>query len=500
MSDGSLDWPSLHKATASNWLDIQFEIGDRLIPTDTISVLEHMPLIHDETTGDLACAVRIPATLMLPGTAISIWCYAGNPSAVAPASNGTFQDFMQVVDAYTGRDLSPNARNMVSASYVSPYVSVATTIGLTRPPADIIIPSSYNINDGNNFNVAAGKTLDLRNITFQMLQASGGSAITAARVATGTCGDMACFYGGKIIGVQPRTLTWYQMKHDAFHDDPPASWNAGGHTEPGYRTTAGSLDSNATNNGQGSGNTILFENMVVVNCQDSLNLAGLTAYKSIYRGCYVEYNRDDSIENDGGRLFEVYDCFINGTHMFLSNSGGAESVPHKIYNTLVLMERKPYTTDVSRNDPNRYEKYDAPWPGGNIIATGDLRRYGYSHGTLFKDGTNNNVDMRDCVIGLQGFPGASFTWARGTYSNVLLIWMGTDNLQDLIDFGNAHPTYSVYPLPTGVTAVASGDGSLWAREAIAWITAHHGVVSYYAADAVSSRGLPYCNDYPFLHR
>lgn len=412
------------------------------------------------------------------------------------------------VFTYVGASNKPNASQRYHALYglgynstvvttTSKYVAnpLPTTIGLTRTAANIIVPTGLNHNVENDFAVAAGKTLDLRDNVFN----SGTLADPkSSRVRITSGGANAVVYGGKIQGVQPRSLAWFQMKFEPSTDLPG---------EPGYGTNLAvhDLDSNSFND-DCNANPLIFEHCVAVNGQDPFNMAGGTAVAVIMRSCYVGWGRDDGLENDGLHdIILIEDCLFNNVHSFISQDSNNQPTTKRVTlkNTLVRCGRKKYysaggfmapgrTFDPPRTSNAYQAAYSDYYPTATVPFTPTTLTstvMNWSGGGFFKGIQQAwHIDATDCVFCMDGLPASTghTHWGMpdSTFSNCLFVWLGpTSGPGSYLSTGA-----SFDPLPSGVTL--STDVKDWNREATAWISAHGGTATN------DAWGFPICEDYP----
>lgn len=227
---------------------------------------------------------------------------------------------------------------------------------------------------------------------------NGRRDLWSAQYNTPPQSDPMCFSGGVIVGTQPLTATWGEIKRD------------GG----GYAITI---------NGEGT----VVERVRIHNHHD-----GIVPYRAdgfVFRDSWVSYNRDDCIENDGhaegtiqGNLFDgcyVFYSGINGVSNGAVGAGADGTV--RIIGNLIKMQNMP--GPASKKNP-----------------LGDRLVSGY--GDLFKgsgrDDRFPSIVMRDNVLAFEAPPGTRkvYTGLNGRYldlvdcANNTVLWFGADGFPD----------------------------------------------------------------------
>ena len=229
--------------------------------------------------------------------------------------------------------------------------------------------------------------------------------------STGPPSEHVCVIGGKVVGQQPRSLTWQQVKHQYDGD--------------GMRVVAGDW--------------YVVDGLRADNVEDGFSPFG---DGFVGRNLYFTYIRDDCIENDAISGGYVADSLFDGCSMGLSErpSSGFDPTPPPPGETFtmdgVLLHIQPMPRE--ENTPDRL---------GN--------------GQLFKwSKWSNRLVLRDSVFwvervsmngaGAMGFP-------EGTVAhNVTLVWTGPGD----------YPA----PIPPGVTVTR--DRTVWDNARRSWLTRH----------------------------
>jgi hypothetical protein len=227
---------------------------------------------------------------------------------------------------------------------------------------------------------------------------------------TGPAAQGLCIIGGTVVGQQPRSLTWRQVKRSYDGD--------------GLRVQAGGR--------------YVVEGLRVDNVEDGISPFG---DGFVGRGLYFTYIRDDCIENDAISGGVVADSLLDGCSMGLSErpSKGFRPTPPPAGETFtldgVLLRLEPMPRD------------DAPDGLGN--------------GQLFKwSRWANRLVLRNSVflverVSMNGRRSMRFP-AGTTAENVTLVWTGP----------GSYPA----PVPPGVRVTK--DRSVWDAARSAWLTRH----------------------------
>lgn len=226
--------------------------------------------------------------------------------------------------------------------------------------------------------------------------------------------------GGRIIGVQPRQLTWRFMKK--FYDG------------DGIRIEAADQK--------------IVDRVYMENVQDGFSPRGGGTW--ILRNSHLKYVRDDFVENDGLLSGEIDNCLAEGVFVFLSARPGKTNDPEvlkmldareppvvRIRNTLAHLEPMPFDTE---GENKRYIIKDGK-------ACGQLFKWSPWGGTVE---VSNCIFRRDQMCSTGPTP---MSFPDGKYENVTLIWLGEGD----------YPK----PLPKGVKL--SRDVSIWDRAREKWL-------------------------------
>jgi hypothetical protein len=237
-----------------------------------------------------------------------------------------------------------------------------------------------------------------------------------------------CIVGPTTFGSTSRILTWKQMKD-------------------GYDTGGISF----TNVQPGS--DLVVEGVRIVNVEDGLMLPrepehNNTGITWTLRHAWMEYIRDDAIENDSCLDGKVQDVLIDETHMgFAARPGkGADAASMRkanwlIEDTLMHLSCKPDMRVGSSTLPGTCAS-------GTTVA--QIFKQSACSGTF----TMRNTIIRVDAIARHG--PAPMAWAPGYYQNVTLIWLGPGD----------YPK----PLPSGVRQTK--DVSVWNEARTLWLERH----------------------------
>lgn len=232
----------------------------------------------------------------------------------------------------------------------------------------------------------------------------------------------ACWLGGKVVGQQSRTLTWDEMKNQYDGD--------------GLRIA--------------SNDWYVVDGLRVDNVEDGIEPHGPDGAPNnsdgvVIRNAYMQYIRDDCIENDTFASGIIRDSLFDGCNTGISEQPDASIVPSPPDETFtlenVLLRLQALPGPRGSNDPN---------------VTG--------HGQLFKwyPGANSLV-VRNSVFLVEKIPnGGDTSFPPGTVAeNVTVVWLG----------GGPFPG----TVPTGVTITT--DRSIWDTARADWL-ARHGCSSF----------------------
>lgn len=232
----------------------------------------------------------------------------------------------------------------------------------------------------------------------------------------------ACWVGGKVVGQQSRTLTWDEMKNQYDGD--------------GLRIA--------------SNDWYVVDGLRVDNVEDGIAPRGPDSAPNnsdgvVIRNAYLQYIRDDCVENDTFASGIIQDSLFDGCSTGISEQADANIVPSPPDETFtledVLLRLQALPGPRGSNDPN---------------VTG--------HGQLFKwyPGANSLV-LRNSVFLVEKIPnGGDTSFPPGTVAeNVRVVWLG----------GGPFPG----TVPTGVTITT--DRSVWDNARADWL-ARHGCSSF----------------------
>jgi hypothetical protein len=227
---------------------------------------------------------------------------------------------------------------------------------------------------------------------------------------TGAVAVGLCFIGGTVVGQQPRSLTWQQVKHS--------------HDGDGLRVQAGGW--------------YVVDGLRVDNVEDGISPFG---DGFVGRDLYFTYIRDDCIENDAISGGVVADSLFDGCSMGLSErpSKGFRPTPPPAAETFtldgVLLRLQPMPRD------------DAP--------------DGFGHGQLFKwSRWANRLVLRNSIflverVSMNGTKSMKFP-AGTVAENVTLVWTGPGS----------------YPAPVPAGVRVTKDRSVWDAARRAWLARH----------------------------
>ncbi len=221
-----------------------------------------------------------------------------------------------------------------------------------------------------------------------------------------------CIIGGTVVGQQPRSLTWRQVKHDPGYDG------------DGLRASASGW--------------YLVDGLRVDNVEDGVSPFG---DGFVARNLYFTYIRDDCIENDAISGGYVADSLFDGCFMGLSER------PSKGFSPSPPPAGETFTMDgvLMRLQPMPYD--DAPDRLGN--------------GQLFKwSRWANRLVLRNSIFLVERTStngSKPMRFPDGTVAqHVTLVWTGPGD----------YPA----PVPAGVTVTK--DRSVWNAARSAWLARH----------------------------
>jgi hypothetical protein len=226
----------------------------------------------------------------------------------------------------------------------------------------------------------------------------------------GAPAQRVCVIGGKVVGQQPRSLTWQQVKQQYDGD--------------GMRVVADSY---------------VVDGLQAENVEDGISLFGDGFFG---RNLYFSYIRDDCIENDAISGGYVTDSLFDGCSMGLSErpSSGFDPTPPPPGETFTLDRVLLHIQPMPRNEDT-----------ADHLGNGQLFKWSkWSNRLVLKDSVFwvERVSMNGASA--MGFP-------EGTVAhNVTLVWTGPGD----------YPA----PVPPGVTVTK--DRRVWDRARSSWLARH----------------------------
>ena len=230
--------------------------------------------------------------------------------------------------------------------------------------------------------------------------------------ATGTVAQHLCVIGGTVVGQQPRSLTWQQVKHTYDGD--------------GLRVQAGGW--------------YVVDGLRVDNVEDGISPFG---DGFVGRGLYFTYIRDDCIENDAISGGVVTDSLFDGCSMGLSErpSKGFQPTPPPAGETFtldgVLLRLQPMPRD------------DATDADG--LGNGQLFKWSRWANRLVLRNTTFLVER----VSANGAKAMKFP--EGTVAqNVTLVWTGPGD----------------YPAPVPQGVQVTKDRAVWDAARSEWLARH----------------------------
>jgi hypothetical protein len=279
--------------------------------------------------------------------------------------------------------------------------------------------------------VPDGEFFNAQGVTFTGYPSIGANKAPVALSGTGDCW---AWQSGQVIGQQSRDLTWYDM-HDVL----------GG---SGFRV---------------QGTNVHIDRVFLDNMEDAFNFPGYGAapYEGdgfVVSNCYVTYNRDDFIQNDGILAGHVFDCLVDGTFTGISerpDTGSAqESFPAPageqiILDSLLLRLHAmpgPFVAPRVQGDPT-------------VLGHGELFKWDWAH-----PGVSNQPVINNCIFYVEqapnnhGTPTGTCNFPANTevHGTNTVVWTG----------GGEFPGY----VPAGV-AVTS-DSTIWDLARADWLGRH----------------------------
>jgi hypothetical protein len=262
----------------------------------------------------------------------------------------------------------------------------------------------------------SGRTVDLRGLV-----ATGFPARTLYPLVLGEArhgrpigppSQHLCIIGGKVVGQQPRSLTWQQVKHQYDGD--------------GLRVVAGGW--------------YVVDGLRADNVEDGISVFG---DGFVGRNLYFTYIRDDCIENDAISGGYVTDSLFDGCSMGLSErpSSGFDPTPpppgESFTMDRVLLHVQPMPRDERTPDH-------------------------LGSGQLFKwSKWSNRLVLRDSVLWVERVSmngPAAMGFPAGTIAhNVTLVWTGPGD----------------YPAPVPPGVRVTKDRTVWDDARRSWLARHH---------------------------
>jgi hypothetical protein len=234
-------------------------------------------------------------------------------------------------------------------------------------------------------------------------------------------GKGTCVLGGRVVGQQPRTLSWHAMKLG--------------------------LDGDGLNfNGEGG----VIDGLRVDNVEDGIGVTGGDPGGVLVSGAYLTYIRDDCIEDDAIVAVTVQDSLFDGCF------GGVSERPGRGAHPAPAPPNERFVLDrvLLRLQPMPYDAAKAHCPAN--------ARDGLGSGALFKwSPAANRLVVSDSVLlversSVNCAKAMSFP-AGGAYRNVTLVWLG----------GGPYPG----ELPRrGVTVTR--DRHVWEAARATWLSRH----------------------------
>ena len=237
--------------------------------------------------------------------------------------------------------------------------------------------------------------------------------------------DNAVIFGFKCRGMQPKSLTWQDMKF--------------GSVATGSLADDKSWDDKHLKI-QGSINGIFYaEDFASYDSMDGIDTGdvGTQTHHCIMQSFYARGNRDDFIQNDQLKAITCRDFLIDGCHFFVSvRPGGGLSAYINMYfhNGLIRLGRNTYFAgqNPGTSNPNPQSLYSDYWTSPDdrgIPEKSNNQQRGYAHNQVIKDfaGFKGEVIMEDCFVLMESKPLGGQNdpiWPRGRYKNVTYGYVG----------------------------------------------------------------------------
>lgn len=254
------------------------------------------------------------------------------------------------------------------------------------------------------------------------------ASIRPFSVGKKTAPSGVCVLGGLVLGQQPRTLTWDEMKRDYDGDGLRIAGN-GRYAVDGLR-----VDN--------------VEDGIAPRGSDGVYPADGDGF--VFRNLYFRYIRDDCVENDEIAGGIIQDSLFDGCNTGISEDPSDDSPqwdhPAPADETLIL-------------DHVLLRLQALPGPRGSH----DTKRRG--HGQLFKwSAVANRLIVRDSVFLVETTPNSDsyFPFPPGAVTeNVTIVWSGSEPF--------------TWEVPDGT--VVTADRSVWDQARADWLT-RHGCTSF----------------------
>lgn len=227
----------------------------------------------------------------------------------------------------------------------------------------------------------------------------------------------ACIVGPRVVGQQPRDLTWRQVKNCCDGD--------------GVRFVIGSAASVGRVIGEGLWMDNVHDGFEAVRYSTA---AGMD-YSWTLRHSYFRYVRDDVVENDACLPGEVLDVLVDNSFTFISSrpgrgndlDNGAMVPVIKVHDSLIHVG-----SDDLGGRPWK-------WPGSSSSCT-----------------PMPILDVRNTVFRIDRAHSGTMDWPEGTFQKVTVVWLG----------GGDFPV----PLPAGVSI--TDDVQVWDAARSKWLERH----------------------------
>jgi hypothetical protein len=314
----------------------------------------------------------------------------------------------------------PDGAGLSSGPVGSPAVAAASAADCLRRSAKVVRLTGTRPDPLYVANPAPTQTFDLRDANFV---GYGRDGVYPIVIGNGVPAEATCVVGGRVVGQQPRSLTWREMI-TAYDGDALFQQGRGQINAVGLRAD---------------------------NVMDGYNPlpVGWNGEAATFelRDAHLSNIRDDCIENDGVMSGRIVDSLLDGCFTMLSERGGR--------NPGSVMELDGV---VGRLAPMPYDT----GTNGKPAAPGSVVQ-GRGHASLFKwsapGGGSGRVAVSNSVFMVEQLSidgPESMALAPGAYEGVTLVWLGR----------GPYPA----PLPAGVRV--SRDRSEWERAKAGWLRRH----------------------------